>query len=77
MPGQRSERMSRVRSRDTKPEMLVRRLAHGMGYPYSRHRCWLSGAPDLFSPARKKANRRARLFLAPAPRPGVSADEPT
>ena len=28
---ERSERMSRIRSKDTKPEMRVRRLVHGMG----------------------------------------------
>lgn len=30
-PAERSERMSRVRSKDTKPEMLVRSLVHRMG----------------------------------------------
>ena len=33
-PEERSERMSRVRSKDTKPEMVVRRLVHAMGYRY-------------------------------------------
>ena len=28
-PKERSERMSRIRSKDTKPEMIVRRLVHG------------------------------------------------
>ncbi|WP_373944408.1 hypothetical protein [Paracoccus marcusii] len=46
-PEQRSKRMSRVRGRDTKPEMLVRRLAHGMGYRYRLHRRDLPGSPDL------------------------------
>jgi G:T-mismatch repair DNA endonuclease (very short patch repair protein) len=36
-PTARSERMSRVRGRDTKPEMKVRRLAHAMGYRWNRH----------------------------------------
>lgn len=51
---QRSERMSRVRGRDTKPEMLVRRLAHAMGYRFRLHRKDLAGKPDLVFPARRK-----------------------
>ena len=53
-PRQRSERMSRVRSRNTKPEMLVRRMAHEMGYRYRLHRPDLPGSPDLVFPARRK-----------------------
>lgn len=53
-PEQRSERMSRVRGRDTKPEMLVRRLTHGMGYRYRLHRRGLPGSPDLVFPSRMK-----------------------
>lgn len=53
-PTQRSERMSRVRSKDTKPEMTVRRLAHGMGYRYRLHRKNLPGKPDLTFPSRRK-----------------------
>ena len=53
-PAQRSERMSRVRSRDTKPELLVRKLVHGLGYRYRLHRKDLPGKPDLvFGPRRK------------------------
>lgn len=44
--------MSRIRSRDTKPEMLVRRLVHGMGYRYRLHRKDLTGCPDLAFPSR-------------------------
>ena len=46
--------MSRVRGCDTKPEMLVRRLAHGMGYRYRLHRRDLPGSPDLVFPSRQK-----------------------
>ncbi|MBL3571451.1 very short patch repair endonuclease [Rhodovulum sulfidophilum] len=53
-PEQRSERMSRVRGRDTKPEMLVRRLTHGMGYRYRLHGRGLPGSPDLVFPSRMK-----------------------
>jgi DNA mismatch endonuclease (patch repair protein) len=52
---QRSERMSRVRGADTKPEMIVRRLAHGLGYRYRLHRRDLPGKPDLVFPSRRKA----------------------
>ena len=51
---QRSKVMSAVRSRDTKPELQVRRLVHGMGYRYRLHGADLPGRPDLvFRPRRK------------------------
>lgn len=53
-PSERSERMSRVRGKDTKPEMIVRGLTHGMGYRYRLHRRTLPGAPDLVFPSRRK-----------------------
>ncbi len=46
-PAQRSERMSRVRGKDTRPELAVRRMVHGMGYRYRLHRRDLPGSPDL------------------------------
>jgi len=46
--------MSRVRGRDSKPEMLVRRLTHGMGYRYRLHQRGLPGSPDLVFPSRMK-----------------------
>ncbi len=51
---QRSERMSRVRSKDTKPEIRVRRLIHGMGYRYRLHAKDLPGCPDLVFRSRRK-----------------------
>ena len=46
--------MSRVRSKDTKPELRVRRLVHGLGYRYRLHGRDLPGSPDLvFGPRRK------------------------
>lgn len=51
---QRSERMSRVRSKDTKPEMCVRRLVHSLGYRYRLHRGDLPGTPDLVFYSRRK-----------------------
>ena len=51
---QRSERMSRVRGKDSKPELVVRRLVHSLGCRYRLHRRELPGTPDLvFGPRRK------------------------
>lgn len=50
----RSERMSRVRGKNTKPEMSVRRLVHGMGYRYRLHDRRLPGSPDLVFRSRRK-----------------------
>jgi DNA mismatch endonuclease (patch repair protein) len=51
---ERSERMSRIRNADTKPEMIVRRLVHAMGYRYSLHARDVHGNPDLVFRPRKK-----------------------
>jgi DNA mismatch endonuclease (patch repair protein) len=51
---ERSERMARVRSRDTKPELLVRRLVHRMGFRYRLHDRKLPGAPDMVFKSRRK-----------------------
>lgn len=46
--------MSRIRSKDTKPEMVVRRLVHSLGYRYRLHRKDLPGKPDIvFGPRRQ------------------------
>ena len=39
--------MSRIRNRDTRPEMLVRSVVHRMGYRYSLHKKSLPGKPDV------------------------------
>lgn len=44
---QRSKTMSRVRGKNTGPEMVVRRLIYRMGYRYRLHRADLPGKPDL------------------------------
>lgn len=49
-----SAHMRRIRKADTKPEWVVRRLAHGMGYRYRLHRRDLPGTPDLVFPRLKK-----------------------
>ncbi|MDR7270670.1 DNA mismatch endonuclease (patch repair protein) [Pelomonas saccharophila] len=53
-PAERSARMALVRGKDTKPELQVRRLVHGMGYRYRLHRRDLPGTPDLVFPGRSK-----------------------
>jgi DNA mismatch endonuclease, patch repair protein len=53
-PQQRSFNMSRIRNRNTRPEMIVRSLAHRMGYRYRLHRKDLPGRPDLVFPSRRK-----------------------
>lgn len=53
-PGQRSARMALVRGKNTKPELVVRRLVHGLGYRYRLHRRDLPGTPDLVFPNRRK-----------------------
>ncbi len=42
-----TERMQRIRKTDTKPEMIVRRLVHAMGYRYRLHQSKLPGSPDM------------------------------
>jgi DNA mismatch endonuclease, patch repair protein len=50
---QRSYMMSRVRSKDTKPELLIRSLAHSRGLRFRKHCRDLCGCPDLvFASAR-------------------------
>lgn len=43
----RSYNMSRIRGKNTKPEMVVRRLVHKLGYRFRLHRRDLPGTPDL------------------------------
>lgn len=51
---QRSRNMAAIRSKDTKPEMQVRRIAHGLGYRFRLHRRDLPGTPDLVFPRLRK-----------------------
>lgn len=51
---QRRRIMQAVRSRDTGPEMLVRRLLHRLGYRYRLHRRDLPGRPDIVFSSRRK-----------------------
>jgi len=49
-----TERMRRIRKTDTKPEMVVRRLVHAMGYRYRLHQSRLPGCPDIVLPRHRK-----------------------
>jgi DNA mismatch endonuclease (patch repair protein) len=49
----RSFNMSRIRSENTKPEMLVRRFLHTNGFRYSLHKKTLPGKPDIVLPKYK------------------------
>lgn len=51
----RSAVMARVRSRDTGPELSLRRLLTGLGARYRLHRKDLPGSPDVVMPGRKLA----------------------
>jgi len=53
-PEQRGRQMARVRGKDTRPEMAVRRLVFSMGYRYRLHDARLPGTPDLVFPGRGK-----------------------
>jgi DNA mismatch endonuclease (patch repair protein) len=46
----RSWNMSRIRSRDTEPERIVRSLLHRLGYRFRLHRRDLPGNPDIVLP---------------------------
>lgn len=43
----RSALMSRVRGKDTAPELRVRRVVHKLGFRFSLHRKDLAGSPDI------------------------------
>lgn len=53
-PDTRSAIMARVRSKDTTPEMVVRRLLHSLGYRYRLHDKSLPGCPDIIFASRRK-----------------------
>jgi DNA mismatch endonuclease (patch repair protein) len=53
-PEQRTARMRRIRKVDTKPELVVRRAAHALGFRFRLHRRDLPGSPDLVFPRHRK-----------------------
>ena len=54
-PAQRSANMARIRGKDTKPEIQVRRMLHALGYRFRLHRRDLPGRPDIVLPGRRAA----------------------
>lgn len=45
--------MSKVRSKNTKPEVIIRRLLHSLGYRFRLYRKELPGNPDIVLPKYK------------------------
>ena len=76
---ERSEIMARVRSKNTRPELRVRKLVFALGYRYRLHDRKLPGSPDLVFRPRKKVifvhgcfwHRHARCALARLPKSRV------
>jgi DNA mismatch endonuclease (patch repair protein) len=54
-PNRRSENMRRIRSRDTEPELVIRRVLTRLGFRYRLHWAKLPGKPDLAITTLKKA----------------------
>jgi DNA mismatch endonuclease (patch repair protein) len=74
---QRRLNMSRIRAKDTKPELLIRRGLHALGYRYHLHWRALIGRPDMVFPRYKTAvfvhgcfwhGHKCHLFKMPATR---------
>lgn len=53
-PDRRSRMMASIRGKNTKPEMVVRKLVHGLGFRFRLHRRDLPGSPDLVFPRMRK-----------------------
>lgn len=72
----RSERMRRIRGRDTTPEMTVRSFVHALGFRYRLSDRRLPGSPDLVFRSRRKVifvhgcfwHRHGRCALARLPK---------
>ncbi len=50
---QRSSNMSAIKSKNTKPEIKVRKILHSMGYRFRLHSKDLTGSPDIVLPKYK------------------------
>lgn len=51
----RSRIMSRIRGKDTKPELLIRSALHRLGFRFRLHYRWLPGSPDIVLPKYRAA----------------------
>lgn len=54
-PAERSDRMSRIRGKDTQPELALRKVLHRLGLRYRLHCAGLPGKPDLVFPRYRTA----------------------
>ncbi|MEQ6916286.1 very short patch repair endonuclease [Halomonas aquatica] len=54
-PEQRSYCMSRIQSKNTKPEIVIRRFLHAAGFRFRLHKKGLPGKPDLVLPKHRLA----------------------
>lgn len=52
-PEKRSSVMSKIRGKNTKPEMIVRRCLHSLGFRFRLHSKRLPGSPDIVLPKYK------------------------
>ncbi len=66
----RSALMARVKGKDTKPELVVRRLLHSLGYRFRLHRRDLPGTPDIVFPSRRGVIEVRGCFWHRHPDPG-------
>ena len=83
-PERRSFNMSRIRGRDTKPEMLIRQGLHVRGYRFRLHDARLPGSPDIVLPKWKSVilvhgcfwhGHDCPMFRLPATRPDFWRDK--
>lgn len=84
-PEQRRRCMASIRGKDTRPELIVRSLAHRMGYRFRLHRRDLPGKPDLVFAGRRRVvfvhgcfwhqHPRCRFATRPATRPAFWASK--
>ncbi len=83
-PTERSEIMARVRSKNSRPELVVRKLVFALGYRYRLHAKDLPGYPDLVFRKRRKVifvhgcfwHRHAACALARLPKSRLEFWEP-
>ena len=59
----RSYNMSKIKGKDTKPELIVRKILYKNGYRYRLHSTKVVGKPDIIF-EKKKNNFCSWLFLA-------------
>lgn len=53
-PEERRKHMQKIRSKDTQPELFVRRILHALGYRYRTHVAEIPGSPDIVFTKRRK-----------------------